>query len=681
MYNFSANPTLHHWANVQLTLKMMPSTTYFNSPTNLAFHNLCTHATIPPDTKLLLGLGPKFIPKTTHPQSNLTTTLTNFSRDIRLKYLFAGSTSEPFTKNDRKIYINSDFEPDRTDNTDLETRLSKFHDQITNLVHNNTKSYKHTPNLNHNQLQTLNKLKNNKDIVILLADKNLGPVVLDRSTYIKRVLHDHLLNKNTYRQLSPNEAHRSLKDIHEQLISIFDSPYTTSQTSLSPSERTYFKRALHSSKHRIPTFYGLVKVHKTPWQLRPVVSCCGSLLARVSSWVDYHLQSIRYTIPSFIKDSEELQKQLLQLSIPYNTKIFTCDAISMYTNIDIDHCIEILTKWFDKYKHEAPLSLPPKLLVAAITIVMKNNIFNFSDTFWIQTSGTAMGTPCACMIASLYFGYHEREFILSKYKKNILYYKRFIDDVICLWLPSHSPTKTSTAIYKDLQKDMNSFGKLKWIFEDLTTSTIFLDLQITLVSTASTCPTLNFKTYQKPLNLYLYIPPHSAHPPGTLRSLIHGLLRKYWIQNSNHLDFQEITKLLFKRLCSRGHKPEHLYPLFLQAANTIDTTQTPHHPLPNSTNTNSTEIFIKWMFHPNGIPRQKIQQTYKTICETPLPNSPLGFQHLHTPNGKTLNITKLTVAYTRNRNLRDILIPSKLPPLLDNNASNFLPTNSKNTPT
>ncbi len=342
---------------------------------------------------------------------------------------------------------------------------------------------------------------------------------------------------------------------------------------------------------------------------------------------------------------------------------------------------EILTKWFDKYKHESPLSLPPKLLIAALTIIMKNNIFSFSDTFWIQTSGTAMGTPCACMNASLYFGYHERELILSKYKNNILFYKRFIDDVICLWLPSNSSTKTSTAIFKDLQRDMNSFGKLKWIFEDLTTSTVFLDLQITIVSTLSTPPTLKFKTYQKPLNLYLYIPPHSAHPPGTLRSLIHGLLRKYWLQNSDKSDFQDIIKLLFKRLCARGHKPEYLYPLFLHAASVIDSKSTPHHPPSHSTAPNTTELFIKWMFHPDGIPRQQIQQTYTATCETPLPHSQLGFRHLRTSNGQILNIKKLTVAYTRNRNLRDILIPSKLPPLLNNNASDFLPLNSENNQT
>ena len=683
-YNFTADTNLHHWANLERALKQTPSRSYFTRMKNLTFHNLCANSNIPVGTKQLLGLGPKFIPKTAHPHAHISETLSAFSRDVRLKYLFAGTNPEPLTLNQRKIYLKSSFSPD-PGNSALEKRLSNFNKSIANLLTIKTKNYKRSSNLSPIQLNTIKELKKQKNIVTLLADKNLGPVLLDRSTYIERVLNEHLLDSTTYEQLCPTTAKRQLDDIHDQLISLFDNPYSTLQNSLLPYEQTYFKRALHHTKHRIPTFYGLVKIHKSPWKLRPVVSCCGSLLAKISSWIDYHLQSIRTNIPSYIKDSEDLQNQLQRLHIPHNTRIFTCDAISMYTNIDIDHSIEIVTKWFDKYKNETPSTLPPKLLIAALTIVMKNNIFTFSDTFWLQKKGTAMGTPCACMIASLYFGFHERELILQKYKKNILFYKRFIDDVICLWIPSTSIDPNSDPTYKQLQTDMNSFGHLQWEFEPLSTSTTFLDLHISLIHNNPTSPTLNttpslpispltiqFKTHQKELNLYLYIPPHSAHPPGTLRSLIHGLLRKYWIQNTNPSDFRRITQLLFQRLCDRGHDPRHLLPLFTQAAHSIDS-KLRSIPFNNTTSpSNASEIFLKWRFHPDSISRQTIRRCYASTCETQSPDAPLGFRRLPTKHGHILHIDKLTIAYTRDRNLRDILIPSKLPPLYKQNASDYL---------
>ena len=40
-----------------------------------------------------------------------------------------------------------------------------------------------------------------------------------------------------------------------------------------------------------------------------------------------------------------------------------------------------------------------------------------------------MGTSAAVMWATLYFGYHKAHCLISKYKNNFLYFKRFIDDI------------------------------------------------------------------------------------------------------------------------------------------------------------------------------------------------------------------------------------------------------------
>ena len=123
--------------------------------------------------------------------------------------------------------------------------------------------------------------------------------------------------------------------------------------------------------------------------------------------------------------------------------------------------------------------LPKHLILTALDIVMKNNIFTFGDTDWLQLKGTAMGTPCACMVASLYFAYHERKVILEKYKNQIIFYKRFIDDVFCLWNETNQQTNTQS--FTNFQNNMNNFGLLRWEFEPLTTKTTFLDLTITLL--------------------------------------------------------------------------------------------------------------------------------------------------------------------------------------------------------
>ena len=68
-----------------------------------------------------------------------------------------------------------------------------------------------------------------------------------------------------------------------------------------------------------------------------------------------------------------------------------------------------------------------------LNIVMRNNLFSFGDTFWLQKSGTAMGTPPAPDYATLFFAIHEEDF-LPKFPQ-LSFYRRFLDDVFSTWVP------------------------------------------------------------------------------------------------------------------------------------------------------------------------------------------------------------------------------------------------------
>ena len=78
-----------------------------------------------------------------------------------------------------------------------------------------------------------------------------------------------------------------------------------------------------------------------------------------------------------------------------NSWLFTADPKSMYTNIDTNHAIEVISKWLDS------LSLPKRFLLAAVKaameLAMHNNIFVWGDRCFLQLLGIAMGTSSACM--------------------------------------------------------------------------------------------------------------------------------------------------------------------------------------------------------------------------------------------------------------------------------------------
>ena len=44
---------------------------------------------------------------------------------------------------------------------------------------------------------------------------------------------------------------------------------------------------------------------------------------------------------------------------------------------------------------------------------MTRNVFQFGNRYFLQLTGTAMGTPCACVYATLYYSYWEETNLLQ----------------------------------------------------------------------------------------------------------------------------------------------------------------------------------------------------------------------------------------------------------------------------
>jgi hypothetical protein len=186
-------------------------------------------------------------------------------------------------------------------------------------------------NLTPIQSEALRSLRSNNRLIIKPTDKNLGPALMDLETYIEQVLQEHLLTDD-YIQLSKDEMERKIRNLKTILQDII----ADNQDKLNKAESTYFQRSL-KSHFRLPIFYGLPKVHKTPMSLRPVVSSTNSLLAVFSIWLDYKTKELLPLVKSYLKNSLTLIQTLRNLNIPENALLFTADAKSMYTNIDTVH--------------------------------------------------------------------------------------------------------------------------------------------------------------------------------------------------------------------------------------------------------------------------------------------------------------------------------------------------------
>ena len=161
-----------------------------------------------------------------------------------------------------------------------------------------------------------------------------------------------------------------------------------------------------------------LKIHKSPWTIRPIVSCSGSLLYALGVWVDRKLQPIATAQPSYLLSSLDFKSTAAELPpLPPGARLFISDATSFYTNIPTAAALREIGIYL--HQHEDSFQgISTDALSEALGIVMKNNVFMYGDTYWFQRTGTAMGAPPAGMYATLFYANYKKK-IVPKYSANL----------------------------------------------------------------------------------------------------------------------------------------------------------------------------------------------------------------------------------------------------------------------
>ena len=227
--------------------------------------------------------------------------------------------------------------------------------------------------------------------------------------------------------------------------------------------------------------------------------------------------------------------------------------------------------------------------------------------------------------------------LLTKYKEDLIFLRRFIDDLFGIWIGTDER-------WKEFVADLG-FGRLTWTSISPRDSVDFLDLTITIKKNEITT-----RTFQKAMNLYLYIPSKSAHPEGMMKGVITSLIKRFKFQNSERKDYVEIVQLLYRRLAARGWDTEYLKKTILSAVNQANS----HQAIParkRETNSNNTAI-LHIQYHPNDIPRRTIRDIFEKNCKI--------LENYKTDSGEMMNIDNFIIAYSRAKNLKDMLTSSKL---------------------
>jgi hypothetical protein len=640
-YGFVPDPRISTHLNARHVLGDTPTRVYLSHFTNKKFHDLTTKKSIPAAAATVLGFGLKFIPvpKKSIKQIDVDEAIKRFDRDFYLKVFFADSDDDSDDEDPiEKLRINSMWKPDQPPHK-ITQRIGDFEGAIERNFH----PQRGKSNLTKFQANILQQIRSNQDIIIAHADKNLGPVGVDTEQYIRWALDEHLSDATTYVQISEADAIKASNDLFTEIYK-----WTRNAGScLSQDARSYIRYWIQKNRFDpFGYFYLTIKIHKNPGSTHPVCSDCASLVHPLGKWLDYALQPVVADQPFFFKDSFSLKQELDKIILPPNASIITFDAVSMYTNIDINDSIERITTFLANTwnKHKC------KAVKSAMEIVMKNNRMRFGDLIYHQIRGVAMGMSPAPTIANLYVAIYELEFIIPLLEKYLMFYKRFIDDGFAVWLHDLDPT-IDTENWNDFKALINAMG-LSWTFKSPRKKLVFMDMTIQIEG-GKIVTTI----YAKPMALYQYIPPNSCHPPGVLTGLIYGQILRIYQLCSRSKDIDKELSLLHTRLLNRGYATNKLIPFFEKGINNaisyLSQTQEQRDTIKQAKVGKSDErIFLHIPYHPQNPSSGFVQNIWRNLVLSPPGKENLNqltnWENHHVP------IKRLIIAYHRNPNLANL---------------------------
>ena len=520
-------------------------------------------------------------------------------------------------------------------------------------------------------------LRNNQLIVIKPADKNLGPTVMDRTWYIQAgemILQD----ESTYRAVDSfdiiairNELlHILATSDHLQFkrITPLEFQYATCRllplqellkthiTSTTALADALIDPFLHPEDIQVCREYFIPKLHKLllPWprppplipgQTPPVRPICAAICwvtYIVSVYLDIILKPTMLQLPSYIMNSAALVKQLEHKTFPSNCALLAADVESLYPSIDINRGLDALNNALraTNMPHNTRL-----FIVKLVRWVLYNNYLEFNGKLYLQIRGTAMGTPCAVVVACIFMGTIERQAWSLLTNRNIqaLLDLRYIDDFVII-ANSIEDAEAILKVFNEIDPLIKLTGTIS------STSCNFLDLTLYKGTRFTATGTFDSDVFQKPSNQFLFLPNSSFHPEHTFRGWIQGYISRLRLNCTDDDRYLHRRQQFRSQLAARGYTEDNLSAYFeYNPARYLLLNKVALTPKQNSINT---KTVFKIRFSPRTSTLLPILKNALTASPDILINPSLAKQLQ--PNGRP------TICFRNSPNIAKTIISAKL---------------------
>ena len=135
-----------------------------------------------------------------------------------------------------------------------------------------------------------------------------------------------------------------------------------------------------------------------------------------------------------------------------------------------------------------------------------------------------MGKNSVVWYEKFFISCHEKHTQIPKYKENITLLHHLINYQLRFPPLDSKGRRSSHQSYKTYKKDCNNWLLLTWEISDLRYTINFLYLSISI----NTQGDISLQTYQKAMELYMYLSFHSTQPTRALQGFIIVFLKFCW---------------------------------------------------------------------------------------------------------------------------------------------------------
>ena len=268
--------------------------------------------------------------------------------------------------------------------------------------------------------------------------------------------------------------------------------------------------------------------------MRPIVSSIDSynhkLAQYLGSLLSPHIPS-NYTT----KDSFTFIEDIKQLNT-YGKFLISFDVTSLFTNIPLEETMNIAVDTI--FQSYPSVKFTRKELQKLFKIATSETHFIFNNEIYDQIDGVSMGSPLAPILANLFMGYHENDWIEKTQVAKPVFYKIYVDNIFAVFEPELDEEIFHT--YLDTKHKI-----IKFTYENQIENKFpFLDI---LISNNENLQTSVFhkKTYTGLLlNYFSFFP--DSYKYGLIKTLIDRMYKIKGTWTSFDVDLKNLKQVLLK---------------------------------------------------------------------------------------------------------------------------------------